>query len=270
MVLAAASLALLALAGCGGDPDTTKTAAGKPPDVTVTVPTAESTKPGAAGGSEADQAASTVPPREEVLPVAQKGHPILWVRKGESVVLRSSPDGALVKRLGPKTEFGSPTVFSVDHTQGDWAAVPTPLLPNGRLAWVRLDPEHLGSGFTDLSVTVDLSDRSAQFLQGKKVIDSFPVTIGAPGVETPTGRFAVTDTFRGNLTESAYGCCAVALTARQPHLPSGWLGGNRIAIHGTSGPLGEALSHGCVRAADEDVSLLVGRISLGTPVTISQ
>ncbi len=97
--------------------------------------------------------------------------------------------------------------------------------------------------------------------------DSFAVTVGAPGSETPTGRFAVTDTFRGNLN-SAYGCCAVALSATQPNLPSGWLGGNRIAIHGNPGTLGAAVSSGCIRAADEKVSELVNRVPLGTPVII--
>ena len=95
----------------------------------------------------------------------------------------------------------------------------------------------------------------------------FPVTVGAPASPTPTGRFAVTDTFTG-LRSSAYGCCALALSATQPSLPSGWLGGDRIAIHGTSGPLGEALSHGCVRAADADVRRLIREVPLGVPVVI--
>jgi lipoprotein-anchoring transpeptidase ErfK/SrfK len=93
--------------------------------------------------------------------------------------------------------------------------------------------------------------------------------VGAPDSSTPTGRFAITDTFRGNLNP-AYGCCALAITARQPNLPSGWMGGNRIAIHGTLGPLGAAVSHGCVRAADDDVNALVNRTPLGSPVFIRQ
>ena len=96
---------------------------------------------------------------------------------------------------------------------------------------------------------------------------SWPVTIGAPGSDTPTGTFAVTDTFRGGLNP-VYGCCAVALSATQPDVPSGWLGGNLIAFHGTAGTLGVAISHGCVRAADPDVSALVNRVPLGTPVFI--
>lgn len=254
-LLSALALGLTA-AGCAGDSAESATGAaqgaGKPDPATAVDP----------------QPVKTPPARPDVLPVAQKGHPILWVRKGHSSILRSSPRGAPIERLRPRTSYGSPTVLAVDHVAGRWAAVPTPLLPNGRLGWVKLDPDQLGSGFTELEIDVDLSDRLATLSRGEHVIDRFPVTVGAPGVETPTGRFAVTDTFRGGLDESAYGCCAVALTARQPHLPSGWLGGNRIAIHGTSGPLGEALSHGCVRAANEDVSLLVDRVSLGTPVTI--
>jgi lipoprotein-anchoring transpeptidase ErfK/SrfK len=48
------------------------------------------------------------------------------------------------------------------------------------------------------------------------------------------------------------------------------MGGNRIAIHGTFGAIGEAVSHGCVRAANEDVNALVNRTPLGSPVFIRQ
>jgi lipoprotein-anchoring transpeptidase ErfK/SrfK len=96
---------------------------------------------------------------------------------------------------------------------------------------------------------------------------SFPVTVGAPASATPTGRLSVTDAFTG-LDSAAYGCCALALSATQPNLPSGWLGGRTIAIHGTSGPLGVAASHGCIRAADDSVAKLVRIVPLGTPVLI--
>ena len=99
---------------------------------------------------------------------------------------------------------------------------------------------------------------------------SFPIAIGAAATPTPTGRFAVTDTFRGGLNP-AYGCCAVALTAVQPDLQSGWYGGNRIAIHGSpGGSAGGAVSNGCVHAADADVSALVKKAPPGTPVLIRQ
>jgi hypothetical protein len=175
----------------------------------------------------------------------------------------------VVKRLGWRTQFGSRTVLSVLDRRGKWGAVPTPLLANGRLGWVKLDPSRLRAGWTRYAIHVDLSSRTARLLLGTRVVRSFAITVGSPASPTPTGRFAVTDIFRGNLNP-AYGCCALATTAIQPDLPSGWLGGNRIAIHGTTGPLGAAISHGCIRAANDDLGALVKRVGLGTPVVVRQ
>jgi lipoprotein-anchoring transpeptidase ErfK/SrfK len=97
-----------------------------------------------------------------------------------------------------------------------------------------------------------------------------PVGIGAPASPTPIGRFAVTDKLAGASYSPSYGCCIVALSGEQTHLPAGWHGGARIAIHGTNVPssIGEAVSAGCVHAADSDLRYLMGHVPLGTPVTI--
>ncbi len=195
-------------------------------------------------------------------------YPVIWVRQGREVEIRTEPGGGdVVETVDKRTEFSSPTVFGVVRRSGRWAGVTTPYLPNNQLGWIKLDPEALKAGWTRLSIVVDVSERRAVLRAADKSLRSFAVTVGMPGADTPTGRFAVTDTFRGDLNP-AYGCCALALSATQPSLPSGWLGGNRIAIHGTSGPLGIAASHGCVRAADPDVSKLVNRVPLGAPVFI--
>ena len=197
------------------------------------------------------------------------GHPALIVKEHATVPLRTSPAGKLVKSESWQTEFGSRRAFSVVQTDGKWAGVPTPRLPNGQLGWVRIDPRRVRAYSTPYEISVDVSAREASLYKGDQVMDSFPVTVGAPGADTPTGRFAVTDTFIGNLNP-AYGCCALALTATQPNVPSGWIGGTRIAIHGTAGPLGVAASHGCVRAADADVRKLVNTVPIGTPVVIHE
>jgi len=208
------------------------------------------------------------PPTRMALDRPADAYPVIWVRRGRQVEIRTAPGGGeLVHRVGKRTDFGSPTVFGVVRRSGEWAAVSTPLLPNDRLGWIRLNRRRLGAGWTRLSIVVDLSERRAELRRGSTTLRAFAVTVGAPGTETPTGRFAVTDTLRGGLNP-AYGCCALALSATQPDAPSGWLGGRRIAIHGTSGPLGVAASLGCVRAADADVSELVRRVPLGTPVFI--
>jgi hypothetical protein len=217
-------------------------------------------------------AEATAVPTEHPAPVLDlpdDGYGWIVVRVGERVTVHDSPDGGVIKEVGRETEFGSPRVFSVIRRDGRWAGVPTPWLPNGELGWVKLDARRLRGGSLDEEIVVDLSERRAELRRGERVLRSFAITIGMPGADTPTGRFAVTDTFRGGLNP-AYGCCALALTARQPHLPSGWLGGNRIAIHATSGPLGVAASHGCIRASNEDVSALVDQVALATPVFVRQ
>ncbi len=230
----------------------------------------EAVQPAAAQRPAAEEG-SPKRPRSLALDTPEDAYPLVWVRRGARVEMRTEPGGGeRVELVGKRTRFGSPTVFGVAKRVGPWAGVSTASLPNGRLGWVRLDPRRLRAGWTKLAIQVDLSQRRAALRSAGRVVRSFAVTIGAPGYETPTGRYAVTDTFRGDLNPAAYGCCAVALSATQPNVPSGWLGGNRIAIHGTLGPLGAAESHGCVRAADASVDELVDRVPLGTPVFIRE
>ena len=196
-----------------------------------------------------------------------KEHPVVIVRRGAEVDVYDRPGGEVIETVGDRTQWGSRTVFSVEDAEHGWVGMPVPFAPNGQLAWARRDDPALRDASVAWEIRVDLSDFEAELMVNGNVVRRFPVAIGQPGAETPTGRFAVTDTFRGGLNQ-AYGCCALALTARQPKLPSGWLGGNRIAIHGTYGPVGGAISHGCVRAANDDVSELVDLVPPGTPVEI--
>jgi hypothetical protein len=249
MVIAAGALLLLGGDDASPEPAATTTAE---PEATAETTTAQRT-----------------PAERHRLVLPDRGHPLVWVRDGHSVEIHSSPGGSVVREVGDETEFGSTRVFAVERTEGRWAGVPNPFTGNGTLGWIRLDARDLRSSYTERSIVVDLSDYRAQLFRGGRVARTFTVAIGAPGTDTPTGRFAVTDTFRGDLNP-AYGCCAVALTAEQPNLDSGWVGGDRIAIHGTTGPLGVAISHGCVRAADRDVSALVDAVPPGAPVIVKQ
>jgi L,D-transpeptidase catalytic domain len=265
-------LAALLVAGCGSDSE-------NPPaqtiSVTVRSPDAATTTAAAVEPSTDPDAVEAAPSAEPPVPASEPSlarppgaYAAVWVRAGERVEMRTEPGGGkVIARVGRRTDFGSPSVFGVVQRRGDWVGVSTERLPNGRLGWIRLDPDRVDGGWTRDSVVIDLSAYRAELRRGDRVVASFAVTIGAPGSPTPTGRFAVTDTFT-DLDSDAYGCCALALSATQASLPSGWLGGNRIAIHGTSGPLGIAASHGCVRAADDEVRRLVRTVPLGTPVFI--
>jgi lipoprotein-anchoring transpeptidase ErfK/SrfK len=186
-----------------------------------------------------------------------------------SVPLRVSPNGRVVTRVGTSTEFGSARVMSIAAQRGPWLGVVSTEMPNGKLAWVhRKAGVRLRRGA--YSLHADLSDRRVELRRDGRVLRHISVAIGRPGSETPTGRFAVTDKLHGGNYGPYYGCCILALNARQPNLPAGWQGGNRIAIHGTNSPgtIGAPASAGCLRAADSDLEVLMRIVPLGTPVFI--
>jgi hypothetical protein len=228
-------------------------------------------RPGGAGGGAGTESASErsvrVPtvatrPREGV------AFAIAHVREGEKVDLLSAPGGTVVAKLGDETEFGSPVSFSVVATKPGWLGVTAPELPNGELGWIAHDPTKVDVYWTRYSLHASLSGRDLELRYGHKVVDRFPVTVGGPGTETPPGRYGVTDGV--SFDESPYyGCCALALSGHQyAELPAGWIGGNRLAIHGTPGAVGGAESLGCIRATDETMRYLFARVPLGTPVFI--
>lgn len=272
LIAVAATASILAviaslLLGSDGDEDVVTVAAVTPPLGVASSAATDPAAPPSERASSADE--SRVPASEESPSSAGSGSPVVRVRGGESVEIFDSPDGDLVATQTDQTEFGSPSVFSVRRDRGGWLGISTHLMPNGELGWIRAEARSLKSGYLYHSVVVDLSDRLATTFYDDKQVRSWPITVGAMGTETPTGRFAVTDTFRDGLNP-AYGCCAVALSATQPNLPSGWLAGDRIAFHGTAGPLGVAASSGCIRSADRDVDALLETVPLGTPVTIRE
>ena len=195
---------------------------------------------------------------------------VLTVRPGRRVALRSRPNGAVAVQLGDRTEFGSQTTFTVAKRRGGWVGVTTTALPNGSLGWLRPSSAELSRAAVDVELVVTLSRRSIALRKSGRTIRQIPVTIGRPGSETPTGRFAVTDKLAGGTFGAYYGCCILALSGHQSHLPPGWKGGDRLAIHGTDSPgtIGRPASAGCLRAADSDLHVLVDKVPLGTPVVI--
>jgi hypothetical protein len=194
-------------------------------------------------------------------------HAILRVDPGAKIPLRSGPTGKLVRMIGPQSEFGSALVLGVAQRRGPWFGVTTPLRGNGELGWVRREPRDLELYWTRYSLTVRRAARALELRYGRRLIDRYPVTVGGAGTETPRGRFSITDALAFDSSPD-YGCCALALTGHQENLPPGWLGGDRIAIHGTPGPVGNAESLGCIRATDDTMRTLFDRVPLGTPVFV--
>ena len=224
-------------------------------------PSTPALQPIAGEGTSAGSTAA--PPRPE------PSFPIATVRPGRNVALRSRPRGPVVARVKSVTEFGSRQTLAVAARRGRWLGVVSTTRPNGQLAWIE-DRAAVRAASTKVSLHVDLSQRSLEMRRGGKVLRRATVGIGRPGSPTPTGRFAVTDKLPGSRFGAYYGCCIVALSGTQPNLPSGWKGGNRLAIHGTNRPsgIGGRPSAGCLQAGASDLRVLMKRVPLGTQVFI--
>jgi hypothetical protein len=193
--------------------------------------------------------------------------PIARVQLGEEVELREAPGGTVIGTLGDETEFESASAFWIAEIKGDWFGVRTPKVYNG-VGWIRDDRTKLEVSETRFWITASTSAQLLTLRYGNEVLDRFPVTVGSPGSPTPLGDYSVTDGLVGPGVGPYYGCCVLALTGHQPNLPPNWIGGDRIAIHGTPGAVGGANSAGCLRASDPDMVSLIARIPLGTPVLI--
>jgi hypothetical protein len=196
---------------------------------------------------------------------------IATVRPGSSVAVYAHPFGRAIDRLGDRTTFGSPRAFSVVRRRGRWLEIADPTL-NRQLGWITAQPGRLRYTHTQLEIDINLSTRTLVLRRSTHILRRTPVDIGAPTSPTPTGRFAITDKLPGAAYDPAYGCCILALSTRQTHLPSWWNGGNRIAIHGnpTSKRFGHTLTAGCVHAPVATLRYLIRILPLGTPVIIHQ
>jgi hypothetical protein len=207
-----------------------------------------------------------IPPSDGRPPAQQH----LLARVHRPVQILARPGGSPFATVGATTLFGSVRVLSVVKRSGRWLRVATADLPSGRDGWIDAGAPGLTLTSTRVSIVISLGTRTVELRRDDHLLRRFRVGIGAPSSPTPTGDFAVTDKLRGAAYSPVYGCCILALSARQTHLPAGWTGGDRIAIHGTNAPatIGRALSTGCVHATDGDLRYLMARVPLGTPVTI--
>lgn len=171
------------------------------------------------------------------------------------------------------TAWGGSSVFLVQQALRDrdgevWMEVLVPRRPNGTKAWVR------GRDFIlaplEYRVQVDVSERRLRLLQGDRVLRDFPVAVGAPATPTPLGQFFVTVKLRPPAISRVYGDWALGLSGYSDVLDQFGTGDGQIALHGTRGTwaLGQAVSNGCVRLANADVSELARLLPPGTPVTI--
>ena len=125
------------------------------------------------------------------------------------------------------------------------------------------------------TIEISLKQRYLTLLDNGKVVERFPVAIGAPESPTPAGSYAIT-----RKDESPVYHKGGKVIAPGPKNPVGvrymayfQIGSGEYAIHGTAWPnwvkLRAAVSLGCIRMLNKDVVKLFKQVDVGTPVVVT-
>ncbi|MBA2383190.1 MAG: L,D-transpeptidase [Actinobacteria bacterium] len=200
--------------------------------------------------------------------VMRAGH-LSWAQ----VVVRAQPDEKSPRKAVLTqfyADFRPRIVLSIGSRydaagQPAWYRISLPGRPNGRTGWV--PAESLEVEPIRQEIVIDRSERRLELRVRGRVELRTRVAVGAPGMPTPLGLFYVVAKYKpANPFLGAYAIETSAYSSL-----SDWPGGGIVGIHGTNTPatvLGRAVSHGCVRVANEQI-LRLGRLApIGTPIRI--
>ncbi|MCA1682744.1 MAG: L,D-transpeptidase [Actinobacteria bacterium] len=151
-----------------------------------------------------------------------------------------------------------------------WLRVLLPGRPNSAKGWIAQPGTRPAS--TTWHIVVRTASRQVRVYRHGALVRSFAAVVGKPSTPTPHGRFFVEESIRmpNGHPGAPY---ALALSARSNVLQEFDGGPGQIALHGIAnlgGTPGTAVSHGCVRLANANISWLAARIVSGTPVTITR
>jgi hypothetical protein len=178
---------------------------------------------------------------------------------------------AVMKQFRP--DFRPQYVLALDAVRARsgkalWYRISVPGRPNGRTGWVRAGALELRP--VKKRVIIYRGVRRFEFWDGARLIRKGRVAVGKPGAETPLGLFYVTDKFNPAIDPDWAILGAYAFETSAYSKLTDWPGGGIVGMHGTPSPhlLGQAVSHGCIRLHNDDVTFLRNRVPVGTPVKV--
>ena len=194
------------------------------------------------------------------------------VRRPAAAHAAPDPSAPVVTRLGLRTPEGTPNPVAVvaRRTGADgrpWVRVRLAILPNGSEGWVRRTALG-GYNAVRTRLDIDLRRLEATLTRRGRTVLRAPVAIGAPGWETPRGRFYVRNRL-SRYRSPTYGPVAFGTSARSP-AATDWPAGGYVGIHGTDRPdlVPGRVSHGCIRMRNPDIRALARLMPVGTRVVI--
>jgi len=143
---------------------------------------------------------------------------------------------------------------------------------------LRIDSRHIAPSVPGAAIVVNIPQRMLFLFENGKVVSGFPVALGRPTWQTPTGAFSI-------LTKEIGPTWDVPVSIQQemrraghrpltkvppgPDNPLGdrWFGLSLagIGIHGTNAPLSiyHHQTHGCIRLHPEDIHALFDQVPIG-------
>ncbi|MBD1848568.1 L,D-transpeptidase [Leptolyngbya sp. FACHB-711] len=179
----------------------------------------------------------------------------------------SSPAARPAQSVRPTNPTPTPSAPNLSVEQ--LAIITTPDLPS-----LGTPDRFLPKPQPQMRLVIRLGARRVYVYENDRVKTSFPVAVGRPGWETPTGNYHVLQMIQNPAWQNPF-TGEVIPSGRENPLGTRWIGfwtdgNNYIGFHGTPNEesVGTPASHGCIRMFDRDVQRLFEMVALGTPVSV--
>lgn len=244
------------MAGCGSDASVREATAAATSPAAATASPAVSTRPGLTGPS--------LPAGRESLD-PDEGYAL--TASVDTVQVHDEPRGEVQHELSNPRDTGAPLTFLLsDDPGGGWYEVMVPVRPNGTTGFVRAQDVTVAR--VPYRLVMSVADNELTVYEGDEALRTMPAASGTGDTPTPLGRFYLTELLEP--TNAGYGPYAYGLSAFSEVLTSFGGGPGQIGLHGTddAGSVGRAVSAGCMRLSNDDITYLADLLPLGTPVEI--
>jgi len=162
-----------------------------------------------------------------------------------------------------------PLILPVKQMAGSWIEVWTPVRPNGSTGWVRSSDVTVSSH--DYLIEVHLNRFSLRVWQGDELLMDTTIAVASNNSPTPGGLYYTTELIAPpGGGGGPYGPYAYGLSGFSNTYTTFGGGPGQLGLHGTNEPgsIGRAVSHGCIRLRNDDISRLAGMLPLGVPVLV--
>ena len=163
-----------------------------------------------------------------------------------------------------------PLVLLVTEEQGPWLKVLLPVRPNGTSGWVLAEQMELTTH--PWRIEANLDNFTLQVFRNDEQVWETTIGVARENAPTPGGLYYTTELLKPPDPNTVYGTYAYGLSGFSETFYEFNGGQGQLGIHGTNEPelIGQAVSAGCIRLRNEDITYLVEQLNLplGVPVKI--